>query len=164
MISLIVGADGLLGSHLMLDERLGSRWGTVRKARLGFTEFHLENFDPPNVPVPDIAFLCAGTKGFAECEGNRDAFRADVDGNVCLANRLLRTGTFVVFVSTDAVEWGLHTAYARNRYYVELALAGNLNAAIFRPRKFEAGRVREVAKLCADIGLERNAGLYREPA
>lgn len=164
MISLIVGADGLLGSHLMLDERLGSRWGTVRKARLGFTEFHLESLDPPNVPVPDIAFLCAGTKGFAECEGNRDAFRADVDGNITLAHRLLRTGTFVVFVSTDAVEWGLHTAYARNRFHVELSLVGHLSAAIFRPKKFDARRVGEVAQLVADIGLERNAGLYREPA
>ena len=111
----------------------------------------------------DCAFLCAGTKGFEACEGNRQAFLADVDGNIRLARHLLRQGTFVVFVSTSAVEVALNTAYARNRWAVEVAIGGLPNVAIFRPGKFDASNVAECAKACAEVGLQRREGLTRWP-
>jgi len=109
-----------------------------------------------------LAFLCAGTKGTEACENNRKAFRSDVDGNIRLARHLLLQGCFVVFVSTDAVEWS-NSAYARNRWYVELAIGGLPNVAIFRPGKFDSSNVAEVAKACAEVGLNRIAGLTRWP-
>jgi dTDP-4-dehydrorhamnose reductase len=148
--SLIVGASGLLGSALA-DLVLSAHY-----------LYRLE--DEPQTTIDyEVAFLCAGTKGYAECEGNRAAFRADVDGNIRLARYLLAKGTFVVFVSTDAVEWALHTAYARNRFMVELAIGNHPNAAIFRPSKFDASNVGEVAKALADVGLQRRSGLTRWP-
>src|SRR5262245_15265390 len=85
----------------------------------------------------DGAILCAGTKGYAENEGNRASFAADVDGNIRLIRTLRRTGTFIVFISTDAVDWAPHTAYARNRLLVEQALWFEPSCAVVRPSKFD---------------------------
>ncbi len=150
-MNLIVGARGKLGSALM---RLLPKSHAYRH--------RLEDV-PQNTDDYAVAYLCAGTVGFAECEGNRKAFRSDVDGNIRIARNLLEQGTFVVFVSTDAVEWALHTAYARNRFSVELAIGGLPNVAIFRPSKFDATNVSRVAKACAYVGENRIQGLTRWP-
>lgn len=147
---------GLLGNALGKLKLDGEAFFVPRDA------YDLEFGDPQGLKA-DLAFLCAGTKGYAECEGNRKAFRSDVDGNIRLARSLLKGGAFVVFVSTDAVEWALHTAYARNRFMVELAIGGLPNVAIFRPAKFDRNNVGEVAKACAAVGLERRVGLTRWP-
>ena len=122
----------------------------------------LEQMNAPVYPY-DLAFLCAGTKGFAACEGNTEAFRADVDGNIFLARHLLKLGTFVVFVSTDAVEVALNGAYARNRMLVELAIGGLPNVAIFRPGKFDEHNVKTCAQTLARVGRDRVEGLTRWP-
>lgn len=127
-------------------------------------DFQLEQQELPYwLTGYDLAFLCAGTKGTEACEGNTKAFRSDVDGNIRLARWLTKHGTFVVFVSTDAVMWALHTAYARNRFMVEIAIGHLQNVAIFRPGRFDASNVAEVAKACAKVGLERIEGLTRWP-
>lgn len=125
--------------------------------------YRLEESNVPNPIGYELAFLCAGTKGFANCEGNRQAFLADVDGNIRLARALLRCGTFVVFVSTDAVEVASGAAYARNRLLVEFAIGGLPRVGIFRPAKFDQTNVEEVARACAEVGLERIEGLTRWP-
>ena len=153
----VTGGHGLLGSallRLLMDDN--NLYAPPRK----HFELTTDDYDDTG---NDIAFLCAGTKGFAENEGNRESFRSDVDGNIRLARHLLRHKTFVVFVSTDAVEWALHTAYARNRFMVELAIGAEPNVAIFRPSKFDASNVAEVARVCAEVGLKRKEGLTRWP-
>lgn len=150
-MNLVVGGTGLLGSELCkLPDCIASR------IRLEQDEFRFQW-------KYDCAFLCAGTKGFAENEGNRASFRSDVDGNIRLARHLLKQGTFVVFVSTDSVEWALNTAYARNRFMVEMAIGGLPNVAIFRPSKFDQSNVLQAAQACAKVGLERIEGLTRWP-
>ena len=114
-------------------------------------------------PYFESAYLCAGTKGYAENEGNRESFRADVDGNISLAKMLLRAGSFVVFISTDGVEWGAHTAYARNRLLVELALVMQPNVAIVRPAKFSKETVGPLADLCVRIGSKKIDGVHYWP-
>ena len=157
MKTAVFGSSGWLGSHLIFKKELGDISPFNRQS------FNLDNGDLSIIIPHDLAFLCAGTKGFAENEGNRQAFRSDVDGNIRLARHLLRQGTFVVFVSTDAVEWALHTAYARNRFMVELAIGGEPNVAIFRPAKFTEATIAEVALACAKVGLQRKEGLTRWP-
>ncbi len=155
MKCLVTGASGLLGGHLMqvlpdpeaYGQRLEDCRNDVQSIGYGY----------------DRAFLCAGTKGFAACEGNAKAFRADVDGNIFLARHLLKTGTFVVFVSTDAVEVAAGSAYARNRLLVELAIGGLPNVAIFRPGRFDKDNVHLAARACADVGIHRIEGLTRWP-
>ncbi len=155
MKCLVLGGSGLLGNALCAELGMNLQWAPTREEKdLATAEDFLSY---------DVAFLCAGTKGFAENEGNRESFRSDVDGNIRIARHLLRQGTFVVFVSTDAVEWALHTAYARNRFMVELAIGNEPNVAIFRPSKFTAETVYEVAKACASVGLKRIEGLTRWP-
>ncbi len=148
-MNLVLGASGTLGSELM------------KMRDMEAATFRLEDDVYPT--GYDIAFLCAGTKGFADCEGNREAFRADVDGNIRLARRLLKVGTFVVFVSTDAVEVALNGAYARNRFLVELALGGLPNVGIFRPGRFDKSNALEVAIACYEVGYRRIEGLTRWP-
>lgn len=157
MNTFITGGSGLLGGALFAMEELGRRRAPPRSV-----------FDialPPDLVADsiDLAFLCAGTKGFARCEGNAAVFRADVDGNIRLARYLLKQGAFVVFVSTDAVEVAAGSAYARNRFFVELALSGLPNVGIFRPGMFNAANVAEAATACARVGLWRIEGLTRWP-
>src|SRR5690348_8838665 len=100
---LLVGSSGVLGTAIRLAKQ-----GT---ACMPYTQ-RLEDIPRRDDMIYSCAILCAGTKGHAECEGNAEAFRADVDGNIRLAKHLLRQNTFVVFVSTDAVE-KMAGAYAR---------------------------------------------------
>jgi hypothetical protein len=150
MSILLVGHRGVLGSMILSrNNEACLPWG----GRL-----EVESMLPSNRTAS--AILCAGTKGYAENEGNRASFRADVDGNIRLAKHLLRQGTFVVFVSTDGVEWGAHTAYARNRLLVEMALIMQPNVAIVRPGKFDANNVGPLADLCIDVALRKREGLH----
>lgn len=159
MNTFITGGSGLLGSALFAMEELGRRRAPPRHTfDLGFPDDILGLQGGI-----DLAFLCAGTKGFAECEGNRKAFLADVDGNTLLAHRLVNQGAFVVFVSTDAVETALGSAYARNRFMVELAIGGLPNVAIFRPGRFTVASVEDCARACAHVGLNKLEGLTRWP-
>lgn len=154
MKTFITGGSGLLGGVLRKMPELGQVRAPSRK------EFDLAA--PKPVYGFDLAFLCAGTKGHAECEGNVEAFRADVDGNIKVIRQLVPQGTFVVFVSTDAVE-RMPGTYARNRFFVELAIGGLSRVAIFRPGRFDSSNVTDCAKACARVGLERIEGLTRWP-
>ena len=156
MSTIIFGGTGMLGTALCKLDLPGGGYFIPR------SKFDLDGGDLSGLEC-ELAFLCAGTKGFAACEGNAKAFRADVDGNIRLARHLLKQGTFVVFVSTDAVEVACGAAYARNRLFVELAIGGLPNVAIFRPAKFGPHNVAEVARACADVGLKRIEGHTRWP-
>ena len=151
---LITGGTGILGSAL--KERIPDAYAPTRE------EFSLK-VTYERAPRFDAAYLCAGTKGYAENEGNRESFRADVDGNISLARMLLRAESFVVFISTDGVEWGAHTAYARNRLLVELALVMQPNVAIVRPAKFSRETVGPLADLCVMIGSKKIDGVHYWP-
>ena len=157
-MNLIVGATGVLGSAIV-PRIVYRNWGCHYPSH---TDLDLAKWDEHRAAFLSQftrAYLCAGTKGHAECEGNAEAFRADVDGNIRLAKHLLRQGAFVVFVSTDAVE-KMAGAYARNRMYVELALIMQPNVAIVRPGKFDASNVGPLADLCIDVGENRKEGLH----
>lgn len=156
---LIIGRDGLLGSALM-GRLLGNGIGTTRRMSSPGPHYDLlwENADA--LPRADVAYLCAGTKGYRECEGNRDAFHADVDGNLRAIKMLLARGTFVVFVSTDAVCWGAHTAYARNRLIVETAITLQPRVAIMRPAKFDQRTAGDLADHCLLVGGQELEGVH----
>lgn len=164
MTSLIVGSDGCLGSALM--DIVPAATGTTRRhhdpsdargRRLFFLDLLTwSSTRYPDTPVPTHAYLCAGTNGLRECEGNVGAFRQDVDGNIRLAKWLIGKGAFVLFVSSNSVEWGLGNAYARNRLLVEMALSMSSRAAIVRAEKFSRAGAVVLARFCRDIA-ERGA-------
>ena len=150
MSSLIIGATGVLGSAL--HKLIPDTYAPTRK------EYDLTD-DPSSLPTVATAYLCAGTKGHQACEGNQAVFQSDVDGNIRLAKSLLKRGTFVVFVSSDAVEWW-NSAYSRNRLLVEMALIMQPNVAIVRPGRFDGRNVGELAFFCRSVGHNRIEGVH----
>jgi len=166
----VVGADGVLGRAIVTLLELRGQEVSVSTRRHDRPE---DDLGHPSVkidllrvaageqfatPPCDVAYLCAGTKGFAECEGNRDAFRADVDGVLGLARHLLSLDVNLVYISSDGVEWGANTGYARNRLLVEMALVMNHKATIIRPGKFTVHTAPDLARLCIDMAGQ--AGLH----
>jgi dTDP-4-dehydrorhamnose reductase len=149
-MNFVTGGSGVLGRELV--RKLGP--GTYAPSR---NAFNLEAVQ--DLPKIETAYLCAGTKGFAECEGNREAFRADVDGNIRLIGDLMKDGAFVVFISTDAVE-KVNAAYARNRLLVEQTLWLRPNCAVVRPGKFNEQTVGPLADLCILVGKQRREGVH----
>ena len=146
---LVTGATGVLGSALM------EHAGTVAYNR------RLEA-DHDITETYSAAILCAGSKGFHDCDGDENAFRADVDGNIRLIRALLRNKVFVVFISTEAVERiGHRAAYSSNRLLVEQYLWGQENNAIVRPGRFDANNVGDIATFCLDIAHNKKQGIHR---
>jgi hypothetical protein len=148
---LIVGHRGILGSAL---ERHGRT--TRYERRLGENHHITDAYTS--------AILCAGTKGFHECDGNDGVFRDDVDGNISLIRALLKNQVFVVFISTEAVERiGHRAAYSSNRLLVEQYLWGQENNAIVRPGRFDKSNVDDLAIFCLRIAQSKQQGIHRWP-
>jgi dTDP-4-dehydrorhamnose reductase len=149
MTILVTGPRGVLGSELVKIAPCAA-WST-----------RLEDPFYQSLQLVSGAILCAGTKGFAESEGNDAAFRADVDGNIRIAKHLLGHGIFVLFVSTDAVEKVGHgTAYSRNRLLVEQFLWPQSNCAIIRPAKFDRNNAAGLAAACVKIVTDKKEGVH----
>ena len=109
-----------------------------------------------------LAYLCGGTKGFNECDGNDAIFRRDVDGNIALIRALLRINAFVVFISTEAVERiGHRAAYSSNRLMVEQFLWTKDNCAIIRPKRFDKETAPLLAQYAQTIGENKMTGIHR---
>lgn len=146
---LVTGHTGLLGSALM------KHGGTVAYP------YRLEA--PHDITdTYTAAILCAGSKGFHDCDGDDIAFRADVDGNIRLIRALLRNKVFVVFVSTEAVgRIGHRAAYSSNRLLVEQYLWGQENNAIVRPSKFDEYGAHHLANFCIRIAQNKEQGIHR---
>ncbi len=153
MRSFVTGGSGVLGRELV--RRLDNVSAPSRE------DFPLGR-SVIDLPLVDTAYLCAGTKGFQECEGNRDAFKSDVDGNIRLIGDLLRNGAFVVFISTDAVE-KMNASYARNRLLVEQVLWLRPNCAVVRPGKFSEQTAPSLAEFCIGVGKNRLEGVHCWP-
>lgn len=164
-MNLVMGGTGLLGNAII--RRLPNHSCYV-PSRAEFDlkdepqswEFFDYSTHVPEVRKCEVAYLCAGTKGFQECEGDRGIFHADVDGNIRLIRSLLKADVFVVFVSTDAVEFLANTSYARNRLLVEQALWMKDGCAVVRPSRFNEHTVSAFAEFCVDIGENKKEGVH----
>lgn len=164
-MNLVVGGDGLIGKAVLA--RLCAAGlpavATTRRAipddkwawlRLDLTEPASE------LPAADVAYLCAGIKGFRECEGVAETWRVNVDGMVAVGKQLLRQGAFVVYVSTDAVDWS-PSSYARQRAQVEAVLQGCGDPAIVRCGRVTSETAPGLAAVLIEIGTQRRAGVHR---
>ena len=147
---LVTGGSGCLGTAL--KPLLPSAWFPTRQ--------ELDLRKPWIKSEITAAILAAGTKGFAPCEGNAEAFRADVDGNVWLCKAILSKGGYILFISTDAVEQAAGAAYARNRLLVEQALWFRPRCAVLRPAKFGPAEAPELAKDCIHILSHHLEGVF----
>jgi dTDP-4-dehydrorhamnose reductase len=173
MRALVVGGGGLIGTALCaaLEQNGHRAFGTQRRDTTAPDYLDLAR-DPLGVfgdGVSPMSFQCvyfvAAVTGFANCEGNPQAHRVNVDAPIALADFLTgKYGVFSVFVSSEAVEWS-SSAYARHKMLVETHLRARFpeRAAIVRPTKINAANVTEFSRWLARIGEHTQAGVHRWP-
>lgn len=116
--ALIVGVDSQIGGALSAYLR-GAGWivyGTSRRQRDDDRVFRLDLANAEvcsSLPKADVAFICAAETKFARCRMfPAETSIVNVDGSVFVASRLVASGTFVVFISSNAVFDG-RIAYRR---------------------------------------------------
>lgn len=129
--ALVVGGDSRLGAALV-RELLGrgvTTNSTTRRRGVGFLQPFFDLLDPvlhPTYTEGDwTIFVVAAVTGFGACEKGGDSWRVNADAPGAIARACPRR---TVFVSSDAVEFAPHTAYAKQKAYAELAVlaAGGL--------------------------------------
>jgi hypothetical protein len=162
---LIIGGFGLIGTALR--EEMAARglnfMYTRRSSRPDSSGIVFDLEEPTKrLPSCGTAYLVAARQGFAACEGSAPAWHMNVDSIIALGLRFRaqRPPAFVVFISSDAVEWAGGTAYARQKAQVEAFLAGDPNAAVVRPTRV-GDRARDLARVLISVGIGRVAGLTR---
>jgi len=110
----VIGGDGLIGAALCDDLRLQGQpaIASTRRAPIDAKQqFFLDlQGDPEHFRLPeaDVVVLTASMTRLAECRANpADAWRANVDAQLRLAEEAVRRGAFVVFLSTNQVFDGM---------------------------------------------------------
>lgn len=163
---LVVGATGFIGSALLSLARERGHYaiGTSRrKEDEAFCQYDLLDPLAGELPACDVAFMCGAVANYEKCEGNREAWRINADGNIALGKRLMRSGAFVVFLSSAAAEFAQNFAYARAKMVVELALQMLGDPAIVRFERVTAGSLGKVCEELIRIGAAKEPGIFRIP-
>lgn len=160
-LHLVIGGDGLIGGALCKE--LASRNlefnATSRRPRARWPFDLLDMKD--ELPPCSIVYIVAAFTGFAKCEGNTKAWRANVDAPIHIA-RDRCWNAFIVFMSSEAVEWS-SSAYARQKAQAE-AYFNVAGGAIIRPAKITSDTVGEFAKFAVDVAEAKQRGVFRWPA
>lgn len=157
----IIGSDGFIGSNLYeLASRNHTVYGTSRRSGAAFP-LDLLRVDDVSLPHADVSFLCAAVANYRLCEGNAEAWRINVDGTLAVAKRLMRAGSFVVFLSSVAAEWATHSAYGRAKAIVECTLQAMGDPAIIRFERVTPITVETMVSRVLGIGLARRPGIFR---
>lgn len=113
--ALVIGSDGLIGRTLV-THLAGAGWrvtSTTRREILGPDQRLLDLRDPmgslpgwsDQLRVPGlVAIITAAVTGYARCaEDPVGTRRVNVDNTILLAREFLRSGAFVVYLSSNAV-------------------------------------------------------------
>ena len=107
--ALIVGIDGKIGGALAahLENLRWTVYGTSRRKTKRQGVFYLDLADVKacsELPSVGVAFVCAAETKKARCrEAHHETQRINVDGPILLASRLVANGTYVIFLSSNAV-------------------------------------------------------------
>lgn len=124
MKAIITGANGYIGKALA--ERLQpSVIGTTRR-----TLDLLEIGDLKRFESPDVVYLCAAKTRFIDCERDPTAYRINVDAQIELAS--FWGHAKIIYLSSEAVESALHTAYGMHKALAEVGLRAVCNPIIAR--------------------------------
>lgn len=131
----VVGGDGLIGSHLAcLSEKISSQIIlTTRRKDAGGSRVYADLDEGHVADVlaakPDVVFLCAAMTSMQACRENPEqSCRINVTGAVSLASQLVRQGAFVVFLSSNTVFNGLTDRPDEHEPYVPVTEYGRQKA------------------------------------
>lgn len=167
---LVIGRDGLIGSALVaeLHRRGLPCFGTTRRNQTDAMFLDLSHpIDEDNlIPIwTGVIYLVAAMPKFQDCALEREAWRVNVDAPITLARHYASAsrGAFVVFISSDAVEWS-GEALARQKAHVESYMR-TINAAIIRPARVTQERAPEFASFVVQKAIDQHVGVsYWPPA
>lgn len=160
---LVIGAHGLIGTALCKElgaHNIAYMATTRRRSDDGskMVPFDLLKADTMPLPAAEVIYLVAAMAGFAACEGSAESHRVNVDAPIALARRYRKS--FVVYISSDAVEWCGGTAYARQRADVESYIQA-IDGGIVRASRVAPNRADELANFIIGVAETRKVGLTR---
>lgn len=170
---LIIGGDGALGKVLR-TRVAGEQWKATTRREIkhdwsGSTSptpwigAILLDLSKPigDLPAADFVYLVAAVTKIAECERDQaGTWVVNADAPVEIGRRYVAKGAFVVFVSSDAVEFMGHSAYGRQKAYVESFML-TIGAAVVRPSRIEPDSGVALADFMIDMAVNRRSGLHR---
>lgn len=163
---LVLGGSGLIGGAVARCALLSSTSSIHVPTRREFDLANPTNFIE-RLECYDLAFLCAGINGFKECEKRADSWRVNVDGVLTIALQLIKDdGAFVVYPSTQSVEWGGLSSlpYTRQRAQVEAVLLSTWCAAVVRCGRVTTENAANCAAALYGRGIDRKPGVYQWPS
>ncbi len=168
---LIVGVNSRIGGALFksyASERLPVFGTSRRKSEVNDEIFYLDvlssQSDREKLPEASIVFLCAYISSMADCSRDDYSEMLNVKGILELANYFLNKGSFVVFLSSNAVfshEQNYanetdcphpRTIYGQQKYEVENQLLSSVNKSSFK----NLAIVRMTKVLSHDLVLLKN--------
>ena len=173
---LIIGGDGGLGK--VLRTRLaGEQWKATTRREINPDWYWAGNESPipwigaipldlskpiGELPAADFVYIVAAVTKIVECERNQvETWVINADAPVEIGRRYAATkGTFVIFVSSDAVEFMGQSAYGRQKAYVESFML-TIGAAVVRPSRIEPDSRVALAEFMIDVAMNRRSGLHR---
>lgn len=148
--ALVIG-DGFIGGPLLLYLRnKGVNAGIVGRAEFDLTE-----------TTPDceseVIYYCAGVTKFVECEQGRESYLVNVDAPVRIARA--NPESLFVYLSSEAVEIALHTAYGMQKALAESQLLSLPQVAVLRLGRVSQGDLSKVCERLYRIGEKKQTGL-----
>ena len=106
----------------------------------------------------DIVYLCAAKTRFLDCEADPTAYRINVDAQIALARHWGHER--IVYLSSEAVEMALHTAYGMHKALCEMGLWGVTSPRIARLSKVTTDRLQACCDWLAELP-RKPPGVYR---
>jgi nucleoside-diphosphate-sugar epimerase len=166
MTHLVIGGDGKIGKALCRElcaQGVEYRSTTRRRWAAFDGKLFLDLYDLKigldELGNPNTVYLVAAMSGMIVGKDS-ESYRINVDAQIKLARYYSQQDTFVVFISSDAVEFPDQSAYARQKAAVE-AYIQSIDGAIVRPTRIAPERIEEFAGLVVDIGVNRIVGVTR---
>ena len=151
----MIGASGFIGRALveMAPE-------AVTAGRGPENDLYMDLRTVRDVPPCEVAYICAGANGARVCEGNQDAFLANVDGPIEVARIVGSRGGFTVWISSMSVEWGAG-AYQRQKLAAETVLRNMRGVGIVRAGRVTRDNVKDLCAALLRVGRGRLGGVTR---
>ena len=148
----VTGAGGYIGSALA--ERLRGEHQVIAPTR---REFDLLEFEPLDLSRfgADVVYLCAAKTRFIDCERDPNAYRVNVDAQIALARYFPKA----IYLSSEAVESALHTAYGMQKALAEVGLT-KFNATIARLGKVTDQNLSALTYWLSRL-VDARPGVYR---
>lgn len=150
MSMLVIGGDSRLGKAL-IDEaarRLIKVSWTSRRPEYA-SVYHLDmrcpgDLSPAAWKDASHVVIVAAITGIVRCERDPAAWLVNADAPASIARQVVAMTRSCWFVSSDAVEVAPHTAYAKQKFYAELAVL-SAGGSIFRPSAISEGQYTRAA-------------------